>query len=204
MEARRQLLHAAHLGPISPGNLSTGQSGNKHSGGFLGDIFNNPHSGSNHGQNLDFSASRSSPPAARSRSTSRPCTRASSTDTRVNEYGQRGPWEVAKDQSGTIKVTNVGPQDAKLTLSNNTRAKAFSKAMVYYHRIGDWADYPNMFNPFWRAKLQPITNGEIGHRAHGGGQQRGPGRYGLHGRQQRAPSTSSEDCHDSRTHDSCP
>jgi hypothetical protein len=149
------------LGPISPGNLSTGQSGNTHSGGFLGDIFNNPHNGSNHSQNLDMSRFQEFNPG-----TSFPFNQpyvyaAVSTDTRVNEYGRRGPWEVAKDQSGTITVTNVGPQDAKLTLANNNRSKAFAKAMVYYHRIGDWSDYPNMFNPFWRAKLQPATAGEV-------------------------------------------
>lgn len=149
------------FGPISPGNLSTGQSGNKHSGGFLGDIFNNPHNGSNHGQNLDFSRFQEFAPSGSFPFNQPSVYAGASTDTRVNEYGQRGPWEVAKDQSGTITVTNVGPQDAKLTLSNNNRSKAFSKAMVYYHRIGDWADYPNMFNPFWRAKLQPITTGEI-------------------------------------------
>jgi hypothetical protein len=150
------------LGPISPGNLSTGQSGNTHSGGFLGDIFNNPHNGSNHAQNLDFSRFQEFNPSG-SFPFNQPYVYAgATTDTRVNEYGQRGPWEVAKDGSGTITVTNVGPQDAKLTLSNNNRARAFAKAMVYYHRIGDWTDYPNLFNPFWRAKLQPLTTAEVG------------------------------------------
>jgi hypothetical protein len=146
------------LGPIAPGNLSIGQSGSRHTGG----LFGSPHSGSNHGQNLDFSRFQEFDPG-----TSFPFNQpyvyaAATTDSRVNEYGQRGPWEVAKDGSGTITVKNVGPQDAKLTLSNNNRSKAFSKAMVYYHRIGDWSDYPNLFNPYWRAKLQPVTPAEVG------------------------------------------
>ena len=33
--------------------------------------------------------------------------------------------------------------------------------MVYYHRIGDWSDYPNLFNPYWRAKLQPHDPGRV-------------------------------------------
>jgi hypothetical protein len=143
-----------------PGLITSGNS-NRHSGGLLGDIFNSPHNGSDHNVNMDmsrfeeFQISTDFP-------FNQPYVYAGvSTDTRVNEYGMRGPWEVAKDGSGTVTVTKVGPDDAKLTLSNNERAKAFSKALVYYHRIGDWSDYPNLFNPFWRAKLHPITEGEV-------------------------------------------
>lgn len=142
-----------------PGILTSGNS-NDHAGGQLS-FFNDPHNGSDHNVNLDmsrfeeFRISTDFP-------YNQPYVYAGvSTDTRVNEYGQRGPWEVAKDGSGTVTVKNVGPDDAKLTLSNNNRARAFSKAMVYYHRIGDWSDYPNLFNPYWRAKLQPVTEGEV-------------------------------------------
>ncbi|HYH94534.1 pilus assembly protein TadG-related protein [Hyalangium sp.] len=144
---------------LFPGRITTGQS-NEHSGGFTGDIFNNPHSG-DHTVEMDMSRFEEF-----RISTSFPFNQPSvfaavSTDTRVNEYGQRGPWEVAKDGSGTVTVKNVGPQDAKISLANNTRSRAISKAMVYYHRIGDWSDYPNMFNPFWRAKLHPLSEDEM-------------------------------------------
>jgi hypothetical protein len=33
---------------------------------------------------------------------------------------------------------------------------AYSRARVYYHRIGDWNEMPNFFNPYWKAKLSPI------------------------------------------------
>jgi len=33
---------------------------------------------------------------------------------------------------------------------------AMSKALVYYHRLGDWTEQPNLFNPYWRAKLHPF------------------------------------------------
>ncbi len=147
------------LGPIFPGNLSTGNS-QVHTAGILGDIFNNPHQGGNHQMNLDMSRFEEFRIGTNYPFNQPSVFAASSTDSRVNEYGKRGPWEVASDGSGTVTITNVGPDDAKLTLSNNNRSLAFSKAMVYYHRIGDWSDYPNMFNPFWRAKLDTPTRAE--------------------------------------------
>ena len=33
---------------------------------------------------------------------------------------------------------------------------AVSRAMAYYHRPGNWHEHPNLFNPFWKAKLHPI------------------------------------------------
>ncbi len=146
-------------GGLEPAILTSGSS-NQHTAGWFGSA-NDPHNGSDHNVNMnmsrfeEFKISTSFP-------FNQPYVYAGvSTDTRVNEYGQRGPWEVAKDDSGTVTVKNVGPQDGKLTLSNNNRAKAFSKALVYYHRIGDWSDYPNLFNPYWRAKLQPVTAEEV-------------------------------------------
>jgi hypothetical protein len=68
---------------------------------------------------------------------------------------------VKKDQSGVITMQGVGNTDGRLAIANNNTTKAFSKAMVYYHRVGDWADYPNLFNPFWRAKLEPMSQGEV-------------------------------------------
>ena len=31
-----------------------------------------------------------------------------------------------------------------------------SRGMAYYHRPGAWKEPPNMFNPFWRARLAPV------------------------------------------------
>jgi hypothetical protein len=33
---------------------------------------------------------------------------------------------------------------------------AIARALVYYHRPGNWKEHPNFFNPFWRAKLAPV------------------------------------------------
>ncbi len=144
---------------FGPGVLTSGNS-NAHEGGRFS-FFNSPHNGSDHNVNMDMSRFEEFRISATFPYNQPYVYAGVSTDTRVNEYGQRGPWEVAKDGSGTITVKNVGPDDAKLTLSNNNRAKAFSKAFVYYHRIGDWSDYPNLFNPYWRAKLQPVTDDEV-------------------------------------------
>jgi len=149
------------LAPIFTAGLNTGNNGNSHSAGFMGDLFNNPHNGSNHNMNMDlsrfteFNIGTSYPfnqPAVYA---------AATTDSRYNEYGRRGPWEIAKDQSGVVTLKGVGNTDGRLAIANNNTTKAFSKAMVYYHRIGDWSDYPNLFNPYWRAKLEPLSNTEV-------------------------------------------
>ena len=34
---------------------------------------------------------------------------------------------------------------------------AWARSQVYYHRPGAWAEPPNLFNPYWKAKLSPIA-----------------------------------------------
>lgn len=34
---------------------------------------------------------------------------------------------------------------------------AWATAQVYYHRPGAWAEPPNLFNPYWGAKLSPVS-----------------------------------------------
>jgi len=36
------------------------------------------------------------------------------------------------------------------------RMRAAARAQAYYHRPGNWAEPPNFFNPYWRARLAPI------------------------------------------------
>ena len=38
---------------------------------------------------------------------------------------------------------------------------AVSVARVYYHRPGDWREHPNLFNPFWGARLQPVAHHQL-------------------------------------------
>ncbi|MFY0529393.1 hypothetical protein ACN28I_41590 [Archangium gephyra] len=150
------------FGPAGPGELVTGNSARHRADLGIMDFFNRPHTGGQHTSPqmrmerfTEFNIGTSAPynqPAVFA---------AVTTDGRVNEYGIRGPYEVAKNGSGTVRVKNVGSQDAVLTLSNNSPMHAFSKAQVYYHRIGDWSDYPNLFNPYWRAKLHPLTQTDL-------------------------------------------
>ncbi|WP_049805225.1 pilus assembly protein TadG-related protein [Stigmatella aurantiaca] len=66
------------------------------------------------------------------------------------------PWQLNDSASVTLKH---GDKEGKVTLAADEGA-AMSKALVYYHRLGNWSEPPNMFNPFWRAKLHPFTPNE--------------------------------------------
>ncbi|XXF79334.1 hypothetical protein P2318_06165 [Myxococcaceae bacterium GXIMD 01537] len=147
------------LSSLGPGEFATGKT-NRHRAD-LGtiDALNRPHKGSAHSKDLEmdrfmeFDISTSAPfnqPAVYAGST---------TDSRVNQYGLRGTNAYEVNSTGTVRM-DTGQGEAKLTLSNNRQTKAFSKAQVYYHRMGDWRDYPNLFNPYWRAKLHPLTTSE--------------------------------------------
>jgi hypothetical protein len=70
---------------------------------------------------------------------------------------KKAPWELNDQARIQFKHGQVGT--GTLTLAADEGA-ALSKAMVYYHRLGDWREQPNMFNPFWRAKLHPFTGTE--------------------------------------------
>lgn len=81
---------------------------------------------------------------------------------------QKAPWEL--NASAEVSFTH-GPQDrVKVTLAPGEGA-GLSKALVYYHRFdnadlrdqstpgaeGGWKEPPNLFAPYWRAKLHPLT-----------------------------------------------
>lgn len=71
------------------------------------------------------------------------------------------PWEL--NSSGSVSFNNNAQGTGKLQLAPGEGA-ALSKALVYYHRLGEngWREAPNMFNPYWRAKLHPFTAEEAG------------------------------------------
>jgi hypothetical protein len=77
---------------------------------------------------------------------------AGSTDLRANDINQRGPWEI--NPNGPINI-NVGGEGGagSVQLFDGNPGEAVSKAIVYYHRFSDWNEAPNLFNPYWRAKL---------------------------------------------------
>ena len=57
--------------------------------------------------------------------------------------------------SRALEQGRVGDVSAPLV---GTGLHATSVAQVYYHRPGWWWEHPNLFNPFWRAKLAPIQD----------------------------------------------
>ncbi|RKI68477.1 hypothetical protein D7X55_12410 [Corallococcus sp. AB049A] len=73
---------------------------------------------------------------------------------------QQAPWELTS--SATLNFTHGEQGTGTLTLAADEGA-AVSKALVYYHRLGQggWQEQPNLFNPFWRAKLHPFKAEEV-------------------------------------------
>jgi hypothetical protein len=69
---------------------------------------------------------------------------------------QTAPWEI--NSSRTVKFQHGGQGRGSLTLSA-ADGTAMSKSLVYYHRFkqGGWTEAPNLFSPYWRAKLHPFT-----------------------------------------------
>jgi hypothetical protein len=64
------------------------------------------------------------------------------------------PWQL--NDTATLKFQNGKKSQATVQLAANEGA-GLSQALVYYHRLTDWREPPNMFNPFWRAKLHPLA-----------------------------------------------
>ncbi|MFP2960397.1 TadE/TadG family type IV pilus assembly protein [Myxococcus sp. 1LA] len=77
---------------------------------------------------------------------------------RVGDTG-RAPWEL--NRSAQIQLDHGAQGTATLTLAAE-EGVALSKALVYYHRFGGngWREAPNLFSPYWRAKLHPIAPDE--------------------------------------------
>jgi hypothetical protein len=74
---------------------------------------------------------------------------------RVGDPAQ-APWELTEAGAVTYKSGAEGAA-TQLSLAAGEGA-GLSKALVYYHRFGanGWREAPNLFNPYWRAKLHPF------------------------------------------------
>jgi hypothetical protein len=74
------------------------------------------------------------------------------------QFGGRGTFELNGSASSTLKV---GSQQARVRLAPRENAVAVAKGKAYFHQLGaSWAIRPNMFDPFWRAKLHPFRDGD--------------------------------------------
>ena len=60
-----------------------------------------------------------------------------------------GGWEAEIDTSVEA--------DGEIAAMLGPGFHAIARAMAYYHRPGNWNEHPNFFNPFWRAKLEPVA-----------------------------------------------
>jgi hypothetical protein len=64
-----------------------------------------------------------------------------------------GNWTIQiGNQRASLDTTIGGSRNSFLFEGINV----VSRGMAYYHRPGRWAEQPNFFNPFWRARLAPI------------------------------------------------
>ncbi|WP_420821842.1 TadE/TadG family type IV pilus assembly protein [Pyxidicoccus caerfyrddinensis] len=72
---------------------------------------------------------------------------------------KKTPWEL--NSSATLEFRHGAQGSGRLTLSAD-EGVGLSKALVYYHRFGDngWREPPNLFGPYWRAKLHPFRDGD--------------------------------------------
>jgi hypothetical protein len=73
------------------------------------------------------------------------------------DTAREAPWQL--NDSAKVKLSFGEMGDGTLELAAGEGA-GLSKALVYYHRLGDWREPPNLFSPFWRAKLHPFTREE--------------------------------------------
>ncbi len=82
-------------------------------------------------------------------------------DLRLQLSGRRGPWEL--NQRGTLDFAYERGRPARLVLVPQGNAYAVAKGKTYFHQLGSngWQTPPNMFDPFWRAKLQSFQRDEL-------------------------------------------
>ncbi|PZR08890.1 MAG: hypothetical protein DI536_23660 [Archangium gephyra] len=83
--------------------------------------------------------------------------------------GKGGPWELG--EKGEVKMPGT---DAKFKYVPNGDGYAVAKGKAYFHQLGSWAAPPNLFDPFWRAKLHPFVREEMKEALKAAGDPNGP------------------------------
>lgn len=74
-----------------------------------------------------------------------------------NDCNAQPPWEITQAGNGTVAIDDGQRGTGTLQLVPSMDGRAMSKAMAYFHRFDDWRAPPNMFDPYWRAKLHPFS-----------------------------------------------
>lgn len=77
-------------------------------------------------------------------------------DLRTLGKGGKGAWEI--EGKGEVKMPG-GTGTWKYVPNNDGFAVA--KGKTYFHQLGAWDVPPNLFDPMWRAKLQPFIRKEF-------------------------------------------
>jgi hypothetical protein len=80
-------------------------------------------------------------------------------NTRTGGFQQSAPWEL--NAQGKVSVELVPGSPAEVNYLARGDGHAVAKAKVYFHQMGDWSVAPNLFDPFWRAKLHPFSAAEF-------------------------------------------
>lgn len=62
-----------------------------------------------------------------------------------------------KHNSDAYNFNYIAGGDAGVEFLGSPGFHAWSASQVYYHRPGTWAEPPNLFNPYWKAKLSPAV-----------------------------------------------
>jgi len=79
---------------------------------------------------------------------------ASVKDNSCNE--QALPWHI--NAQGQVEVEHGERPKGVLNMRPQKPGYAASQAMVYFHRTDTWRAPPNLFEPYWRAKLHPFKD----------------------------------------------
>lgn len=77
-------------------------------------------------------------------------------DLRTLLKGGKGAWEI----EGKGEVGMPGGEGKWKYVPNNS-GFAVAKGKTYFHQLGAWEVPPNLFDPMWRAKLQPFIRDEL-------------------------------------------
>jgi hypothetical protein len=64
------------------------------------------------------------------------------------------PWHL--NPEGQISIDDKQRDTGTLYMRPRAPAYAASQALVYFHRMDTWRAPPNLFEPYWRAKLHPF------------------------------------------------
>ncbi len=92
---------------------------------------------------------------------------------------EHGVWATRKEGGDATMRASIGSVEWKIAVDGTdgkTGGVAVAKGKVYYHQLGRWEQPPNLFDPFWRAKLHPFeSRDELNNVLSAAGDSVGPG-----------------------------